>query len=173
MLSRRTNKYWLCLKEWFDRDRFVMSNGHVALLQYIMLHLSGYEAWTMDQLKAYCHPTALDFTNICKTHPEIEFDGLDVSTGPLGQGIANAVGMAMANMHLRQVFNREDSQVIQSKVYATTGDACLQEGPALEAISLAGHLKLDNLVLIYDNNAVQSDGPISLAFHENVNDKMR
>lgn len=161
------------IKDWFDRDRFVMSNGHVALLQYIMLHLSGYEAWTMDQLKGYCHPTALKFTNLCKTHPEIEFDGLDVSTGPLGQGVANAVGMAMANQHLRATFNRDGHKVIQGKVYATTGDACLQEGPALEAISIAGHLKLDNLVLIYDNNGVQSDGPISLTFEENVSDKMR
>ncbi|KAI0395803.1 Transketolase, thiamine diphosphate binding domain-containing protein [Xylariaceae sp. FL0594] len=159
--------------DWFDRDRFVMSNGHVALLQYIMLHLSGYELWTMEELKAYCHPTALNFTNHCKTHPEIEFDGLDVSTGPLGQGIANAVGMAIANMNLRARFNRDDFQLIQSKVYATTGDACLQEGPALEAISLAGKMKLDNLILIYDNNGIQSDGPISLTFTENVNDKMR
>ncbi|RYP84421.1 hypothetical protein DL770_005213 [Monosporascus sp. CRB-9-2] len=159
--------------DWFDRDRFVMSNGHVALLQYIMLHLSGYKMWTMDQLKGYCHPTALNFTNICKTHPEIEFDGLDVSTGPLGQGVANAVGMAIANMYLRKTFNRENFEVVQAKVYATTGDACLQEGPALEAISLAGRLRLDNLILIYDNNGIQSDGPIALTFKENVNDKMR
>lgn len=159
--------------DWFDRDRFVLSNGHVGLLQYIMLHLSGYEQWTMDQLKAYCHPTALNFTNICKTHPEIEFDGLDMSTGPLGQGVANAVGMAIANKHLRQKFNRDGWEIIQSKVYATTGDACIQEGPALEAISLAGRLQLDNLILIYDNNGVQSDGPITLTFTENVNDKMR
>lgn len=150
-----------------------MSNGHVALLQYIMLHLSGYEAWTMDELKAYCHPTANAFTNICKTHPEIEFDGLDISTGPLGQGIANAVGMAMVNKHLRQYFNKDGFDVVRGKIYATTGDACLQEGPALEAISLAGHLKLDNLILIYDNNGVQSDGPITLTFSENVNDKIR
>ncbi|XXH02724.1 hypothetical protein Hte_009109 [Hypoxylon texense] len=159
--------------EWFDRDRFVMSNGHVGLLQYIMLHLSGYKQWTMDELKAYCHPTANNFTNICKTHPEIEFDGLDISTGPLGQGVANAVGMAAANKCLREKFNKDGFNVVQSKVYATTGDACLQEGPALEAISLAGHLKLDNLILIYDNNGVQSDGPITLTFAENVNDKMR
>lgn len=150
-----------------------MSNGHVGLLQYIMLHLSGYKIWTMDQLKAYCHPTALDFTNICKTHPEIELDGIDVSTGPLGQGVANAVGMAMANMHLRETYNRDGFDVIRGKVYATTGDACLQEGPALEAISLAGRMKLDNLTLIYDNNGVQSDGPITLTFSEHVNDKMR
>lgn len=150
-----------------------MSNGHVGLLQYIMLHLSGYGLWTMDQLKAYCHPTANNFTNICKTHPEIEFDGLDISTGPLGQGVANAVGMAMANMHLRHTYNRDGLEVVQSRVYATTGDACLQEGPALEAISLAGRMKLDNLCLIYDNNGIQSDGPITLTFNEDVNAKMR
>lgn len=117
---------------WFDRDRFVMSNGHVGLLQYIMLHLSGYKIWTMEQLKGYCHPTALDFTNIAKTHPEIEFDGLDMSTGPLGQGVANAVGMAMANMNLRATFNRPDFEVVKGVVYCTLGDACLQEGVALE-----------------------------------------
>ncbi|KAI9695468.1 MAG: hypothetical protein M1836_006456 [Candelina mexicana] len=159
--------------DWFDRDRFVMSNGHVGLLQYIMLHLSGYKIWTMEQLKGYCHPTALDFTNIAKTHPEIEFDGLDMSTGPLGQGVANAVGMAMANMNLRATFNKPGFEVVNSIVYCSLGDACLQEGVALEAISLAGHLKLDNLVLIYDNNGIQSDGPIDLTFHEDVNAKMR
>lgn len=86
----------------------------------------------MEQLKGYCHPTALDFTNMSKTHPEIEFDGLDMSTGPLGQGIANAVGMAIANMNLRASFNTEDCDIIKSRVYCTTGDACLQEGVALE-----------------------------------------
>lgn len=121
--------------DWFDRDRFVMSNGHVGLLQYIMLHLSGYKQWTMEQLKGYCHPTALNFTNIAKTHPEIEFDGLDVSTGPLGQGVANAVGMAMANMNLRATFNRPDIEVVNGVVYCTLGDACLQEGVALEGKS--------------------------------------
>ena len=118
--------------DWFDRDRFVMSNGHVGLLQYIMLHLSGYKQWTMEQLKGYCHPTALDFTNIAKTHPEIEWDGLDMSTGPLGQGVANAVGMAMANMNLRATFNKPDFDVVKSVVFCTMGDACLQEGVALE-----------------------------------------
>ncbi|KAI4209355.1 MAG: hypothetical protein LQ351_007718 [Letrouitia transgressa] len=162
-----------CTPDWFDRDRFVMSNGHVGLLQYIMLHLSGYEMWTMEQLKGYCHPTALNFTNIAKTHPEIEFDGLDMSTGPLGQGVANAVGMAMANKNLRATFNKPGFEVINSMVYCSLGDACLQEGVALEAISLAGHLKLDNLILIYDNNGIQSDGPIDLTFHEDVNAKMR
>lgn len=121
--------------DWFDRDRFVMSNGHVGLLQYIMLHLSGYEIWTMEQLKGYCHPTALDFTNIAKTHPEIESDGLDMSTGPLGQGIANAVGMAMANMNLRATFNQPGFDVVSGVVYCTLGDACLQEGVALEGRS--------------------------------------
>jgi len=150
-----------------------LSNGHVGLLNYIMLHLSGYGQWSMDELKAYCHPTAKNFTNICKTHPEIEFDGLDISTGPLGQGVANAVGMAIANMNLRATYNRDGYDVVKSRVYASTGDACLQEGPALEAISLAGRMKLDNLCLIYDNNGIQSDGPITLTFTEDVNAKMR
>lgn len=120
--------------QWFDRDRFVLSNGHVAILQYIMLHLSGYEDWTMEQLLGYCHPTALDFTNMSKTHPEIEFPGLDMSTGPLGQGIANAVGMAMANMNMRNTFNKDGFEIVKGKVYCTSGDACLQEGVALEGL---------------------------------------
>lgn len=135
-LWRHVLRYDPATPDWADRDRFVMSNGHVALLQYIILHLSGYEAWTMEQLKGYGHPTALDFTNLTKTHPEIEFDGLDMSTGPLGQGIANAVGMAIANMNLRKMFNRDGFEVVRGRVYCTTGDACLQEGPALEGKSL-------------------------------------
>ena len=86
----------------------------------------------MEQLEGYCHPTALDFTNMSKTHPEIEFPGLDMSTGPLGQGVANAVGMAMANMNMRTTFNKDDFEVVKGKIYCTSGDACLQEGVALE-----------------------------------------
>ncbi|PLB50108.1 putative transketolase [Aspergillus steynii IBT 23096] len=172
-LWRHILRYDPAHPDWFDRDRFVLSNGHVGILQYILLHLSGYEKWTMQQLKGYCHPTALDFTSMTKTHPEIEFDGLDMSTGPLGQGIANAVGMAIANMNLRATFNTDQSEIILGRVYCSTGDACLQEGVALEAISLAGHLKLDNLTLIYDNNGIQCDGPITLTTSEDVNEKMR
>lgn len=131
-LWRHTLRYDPGTPDWFDRDRFVLSNGHVAILQYIMLHLSGYEIWTMEQLKGYGHPTALDFTNLAKTHPEIEFDGLDISTGPLGQGVANAVGMAIANMNLRTTYNRDGFEVVQSQIYCSLGDACLQEGVALE-----------------------------------------
>lgn len=97
-----------------------------------MLHLAGYQEWTMKQLRGYCRPTALDFTNMTKTHPEIEFPGLDMSTGPLGQGIANAVGMAMANMNLKSTFSREGFEVVKGRVYCSTGDACLQEGVASE-----------------------------------------
>ncbi len=118
--------------DWFDRDRFIMSNGHVAILQYIMLHLSGYQIWTMEELKAYGGLTDRNANSICKTHPEIEFEGLDMSTGPLGQGIANAVGMAMANMNLRTNFNRDGFEVVKGRIYCTCGDACLQEGVALE-----------------------------------------
>ena len=122
--------------DWFDRDRFVFSNGHVSLLQYIMLHLSGYPTWTMEQLKGFGHPTALDDTCQARMHPEMHYEALDMSTGPLGQGIANAVGMAIANMNLRANYNKEDLEIIQSRVYCVCGDACLQEGVALEGTKI-------------------------------------
>ena len=134
-LWRHILRFDPALPDWFARDRFVMSNGHVAILQYIVLHLSGYKVWTMEQLKGYVHPTAMNFTNMAKTHPEIEFDGIDISTGPLGQGIGNAVGMAMANMNLRSTYNRDGFEVVQGTVYCTVGDACLQEGVAMEGKS--------------------------------------
>jgi dihydroxyacetone synthase len=159
--------------DWFDRDRFIMSNGHAGILLYIMLHLVGYDEMTMDDLKGYCDPKLDGFTTICHGHPEIEIPGVEVTTGPLGQGIANAVGMAIASKNLGASFNRPDIQIIQSHIYCTTGDACLQEGVALESISLAGHLHLDNLTLIYDNNSVTCDGPLEWTASEDINSKMR
>lgn len=122
--------------DWFDRDRFVFSNGHVALVQYIMLHLSGYKSWTMEQLRGFGHPTALENTCQARMHPEMHYEGLDMSTGPLGQGIANAVGMAMANQNLRAKYNRNGHEVIKARVYCVCGDACLEEGVALEGMNI-------------------------------------
>ncbi|OIW32333.1 putative transketolase [Coniochaeta ligniaria NRRL 30616] len=159
--------------EWFDRDRFVLSNGHAAMFLYALNHLVGYDAWTMDEIRGYGSPKADGYTTICHAHPEIEDPAIEVSTGPLGQGIANAVGLAIASKNMAARFNRPGFDVVRSRVYCMTGDGCLMEGVALEAISLAGNLGLDNLVLIYDNNQVTCDGPLDWINVEDVNAKMR
>ncbi|KAL5323232.1 hypothetical protein ACEPPN_007765 [Leptodophora sp. 'Broadleaf-Isolate-01'] len=153
----------------FNRDRFVLSNGHTCLFQYAFLHLVGYKNMTFDQLKSY-HSARTD--SICPGHPEIEHEGIEVTTGPLGQGIANAVGLAMATKHLAATYNRPNYSVVDNMTWCMIGDACLQEGVALEAISLAGHWKLNNLVVIYDNNQVTCDGSVDLCNNEDVNAKM-
>jgi dihydroxyacetone synthase len=137
--------------DFFNRDRFVLSNGHTCLFQYTFLHLTGYKAMTMDQLKSY-HSERTD--SLCPGHPEIEIDGVEVTTGPLGQGVANAVGLAMATKHLGAVYNRSGFSLVDNTTWCMVGDACLQEGVALESIQLAGHWRLNNLVIIYDNNQV-------------------
>lgn len=155
---------------YFNRDRFVLSNGHTCLFQYTFLHLTGYKDMTLDQLKSY-HSARTD--SICPGHPEIEHEGIEVTTGPLGQGIANAVGLAMASKHLGAVYNRPGFSVVDNTTWCMIGDACLQEGVALEAIQLAGHWKLNNLVVIYDNNQITCDGTVDLCNTEDVNTKMR
>ncbi|KAH7382919.1 Transketolase, thiamine diphosphate binding domain-containing protein [Cadophora sp. MPI-SDFR-AT-0126] len=153
----------------FNRDRFVLSNGHTCLFQYTFLHLVGYKNMTFEQLKSY-HSARTD--SICPGHPEIEHEGIEVTTGPLGQGIANAVGLAMATKHLAATYNMPDYPVVDNMTWCMIGDACLQEGVALEAISLAGHWKLNNLVVIYDNNQITCDGSVDLCNNEDVNAKM-
>lgn len=165
-LWRHIMRYNPADSEWFDRDRFVLSNGHAAIFQYIMLHVSGYPAMTLDELKLYASAKDVDENGswnetICHGHPEIEFPGIEVSTGPLGQGIANAVGLAIASKNLAGTFNKPDHEMIKSRIYCITGDGCLMEGVALETIAIAGRLGLDNLVLCYDNNEVTCDGPLN------------
>lgn len=140
---------------------------------YALNHMVGYDAWTMDELKAYGSAKLDGFTTICHAHPEVEVPGIEVTTGPLGQGVANAVGLAIASKNLAAQFNRPDFDVVQSRIFCMTGDGCLMEGVALEATALAGHLQLDNLVLIYDNNQVTCDGPLDWINTEDVNSKMR
>ncbi|KAJ1729878.1 Transketolase [Coemansia sp. Benny D160-2] len=148
---------------WFNRDRFVLSNGHACALQYILLHLLGYKV-TMDDLKQF---RQLD--SVTPGHPErTHTDGVEVTTGPLGQGISNAVGMAIAERHLAATFNQPEFPVIDNTVFAIAGDGCLQEGVASEACSLAGHLELGNLVVLYDSNGIQIDGSTKLGFTEDV-----
>ncbi|KAK0391177.1 hypothetical protein NLU13_0678 [Sarocladium strictum] len=163
-------KYSPSNPEYFNRDRFVLSNGHTCLFQYTFLHLTGYRAMTFDQLKSY-HSTRYD--SLCPGHPEIEHEGIEVTTGPLGQGIANAVGLAMATKNLAATYNRPAHDLVNNTTWCMIGDACLQEGVALEAIQLAGHWKLNNLVVIYDNNQITCDGSVDLCNTEDVNAKMR
>ncbi|KAJ3572489.1 hypothetical protein NP233_g3040 [Leucocoprinus birnbaumii] len=149
--------------KWFNRDRFVLSNGHACALQYVLLHLLGYQL-SLDDLKAF---RQLD----SKTpgHPEAgHTDGIEVTTGPLGQGFANGVGLAMAQAHLGALYNKDGFDLINNYTYVFTGDGCLMEGVAAEAASLAGHLQLGNLVVIYDDNHISIDGDTACAFTENV-----
>ncbi|KAK2010733.1 transketolase [Colletotrichum eremochloae] len=155
---------------YFNRDRFVLSNGHTCLFQYTFLHLTGYKHMTLDQLKSY-HSRRTD--SFCPGHPEIEHEGIEVTTGPLGQGIANAVGLAVATKHLAATYNRPSFPVVDNMTWCMIGDACLQEGVAMEAIQLAGHWRLNNLVVMYDNNQITCDGSVDLCNTEDVNAKMR
>jgi dihydroxyacetone synthase len=148
---------------------FVLSAGHAFLLQDLMLHFTGYPAWMMDEIKKYHAPVT---DGIAAGHPEIDFPGIEVTTRPLGQGIANAVGMAVAGNMVAATYNKPDFDTAPGKIWCFTGDGCLQEGVGQEggfvgmgradevAISMAGHWGLDNLNLIYDNNAVTVDGNI-------------
>ncbi|KAJ6788725.1 hypothetical protein PWT90_03923 [Aphanocladium album] len=156
--------------EYFNRDRFVLSNGHACLFQYTFLHLAGYKDMTLEQLKSY-HSARYD--SICPGHPEIEIEGIEVTTGPLGQGVANAVGLAMATKNLAATYNQPSYELVNNTTWCMIGDACLQEGVALEAFQAAGHWKLNNLVVIYDNNQITCDGSVDLCNTEDVNAKMR
>ncbi|KAG6896110.1 hypothetical protein C0992_010251 [Termitomyces sp. T32_za158] len=149
--------------KWFNRDRFVLSNGHACALQYVLLHLLGYKL-SLDDLKAF-----RQLGSKTPGHPETgHTDGIEVTTGPLGQGFANGVGLAIAQAHLAAVYNREDFNLINNFTYVFTGDGCLMEGVASEAASLAGHLQLGNLIVVYDDNHISIDGDTAVAFTENV-----
>ncbi|MEY3696980.1 MAG: hypothetical protein RJA41_630, partial [Actinomycetota bacterium] len=155
--------------EWFGRDRFVLSVGHSSLTLYLQLFLSGYPM-SLDDLKAF--RTANSQT---PAHPEFgHTPGVETTTGPLGQGIANAVGLALAAKYQKaQIDSQEFSDLIDPTIYCLAGDGCIQEGVSAEASSLAGHLKLDNLVLIYDDNKISIDGATDLSFTENVSERYR
>lgn len=148
---------------WFDRDRFVLSAGHGSAMLYSLLHLAGYDV-SLDDLK--------DFRQLkAKTagHPERgHIDGVEVTTGPLGQGIAQAVGLAIAEKHLAALYNKEDARIIDHYTYALCGDGDLMEGISYEAMSLAGHLNLSKLILLYDSNDVCLDGATSTSFSDDM-----
>lgn len=149
--------------KWFNRDRFVLSAGHGSALLYSLLHLTGYDV-TLDDVKAF-----RKLNSRTPGHPEFgHTDGVDATTGPLGQGIANAVGMAMAEAHLASKFNKEGFPVVDHYTYALVGDGCLMEGISYEAMSMAGHMKLDKLIVLYDSNDISLDGELALSFGEGI-----
>ena len=148
--------------KWRNRDRFVLSNGHASALIYSLLHLFGY-GLTMEDLKSF-----RQWGSKTPGHPEIETAGVETTTGPLGQGVANAVGMAIAETMLAAKFNRPDYEIVNHRVYAFCGDGCMMEGVAAEAASLAGTLKLGKLTLLYDDNDISIEGNTDIAMREDV-----
>ncbi|OKP06440.1 hypothetical protein PENSUB_6430 [Penicillium subrubescens] len=149
--------------DWVNRDRFVLSNGHGCMLQYALLHLFGYDL-TIDDLKSF-----RQIGSKTPGHPEAhDTPGIEVTTGPLGQGFSNAVGLAIAQAHSGGVFNKPGYELFNNYTYTFFGDGCAMEGIASEAASMAGHLKLGNLIAIYDDNHISIDGDTKCAFTEDV-----
>jgi len=142
--------------DWADRDRFILSAGHGSMLIYSLLHLTGYEAVTMDQIKNF-----RQLGSITAGHPEYgHVPGVETTTGPLGQGISNAVGFALAERHLNARFGDD---LVDHYTYVIAGDGCLMEGISQEAIGLAGHLGLNRLIVLWDDNNITIDGHVSLS----------
>ena len=149
--------------KWQGRDRFLLSAGHGSMLLYSLLHLTGYDL-PLEELKHF-----RQWGSKTPGHPEnILTPGVEITTGPLGQGFANGVGMAMGAAHLAARFNRDGFPLVDNYVYAIVSDGDLMEGVASEAASLAGHLKLGNLIYLYDDNRITIEGSTSLAFTEDV-----
>jgi transketolase len=148
---------------WLNRDRFILSNGHGSMLLYSILHLCGYKI-SIDDIKSF-----RQWGSITPGHPEYHMTpGVETTTGPLGQGLANAVGMAIAQSHLASVFNKNDMKILDHFIYGICSDGDLMEGISHEAASIAGHLKLGKLIFFYDDNSITIDGSTSLAFSEDI-----
>lgn len=151
---------------WPDRDRVVLSNGHGSMLLYALLHLSGYQHFGIEQVSTF-----RDFGSRCEGHPERDIaSGIEVTTGPLGQGIANALGMAVAEAWLNARFG---NALVDHRTWAFVGDGCLQEGVGQEMIALAGHLRLGKLTLFWDDNRITDDGATELSISEDVAERFR
>lgn len=150
--------------KWFNRDRFVLSGGHGSMLIYSLLHLTGYESVSMDEIKHF-----RQYGSTTPGHPENHVTlGVEVTTGPLGQGFANGVGLAIASAHLAATFNRDEFPLVDNYIYAICSDGDLMEGISYEAASIAGHLGLGNIIYLYDDNNITIEGSTDLAFSEDV-----
>ena len=150
--------------KWFNRDRFVLSAGHGCMLLYSLLHLTGYKSVSIEDIKEF-----RQWGSKTPGHPEtFETEGVEVTAGPLGAGISNAVGLAIAEAHLAAKFNKKDCEIVDHYTYVIMGDGCNQEGIASEACSLAGHLKLGKLIALYDDNSITIDGRTDVSFTEDV-----
>jgi transketolase len=161
VLFRKHLKFDATKPDWPDRDRFVLSNGHASMLLYALLHLCGYEDMTLEEIRNF-----RQWGSITAGHPELgHAKGIETTTGPLGQGIAAAVGMAIAERRMAGEYGHE---IVDHRTYVFVGDGCLQEGIGQEAISLAGHLGLGKLIVLYDDNSITIDGPTSVSFSEDV-----
>ncbi len=151
--------------KWLNRDRFVLSAGHGCMLQYALMYLTGYDSVPLEEIKQF-----RQLGSKTPGHPEnFLTEGVEVTTGPLGQGIANGVGIAMAEAHLAAMFNKPDCQIIDHYTYVILGDGCNMEGISGEACSLGGHLGLGKLIALYDDNHISIDGHTEIAFTEDVN----
>ena len=154
--------------KWFNRDRFVLSAGHGSMLLYSLLHLSGYDV-SLNDIKNF-----RQYGSKTPGHPEVHHtDGVETTTGPLGQGIATAVGMAIAETHLAATYNKEGFNVVDHHTFALVGDGDLMEGISHETASLAGHLGLGKLVVLYDSNDISLDGDLDRSFSENVQERFQ
>ncbi|SGZ39217.1 probable Transketolase [Hanseniaspora guilliermondii] len=149
--------------DWINRDRFVLSNGHACALLYSVLHVMGYDSVGIEDLKKF-----RQLNSKTPGHPEFELPGIEVTTGPLGQGVCNAVGLAIAQANFAATYNKPGYELSNNYTYVMLGDGCLQEGVSSEASSLAGHLQLGNLIAIYDDNKITIDGSTEVSFTEDV-----
>ena len=163
VLWKKFLKHNPCNPDWLNRDRFVLSNGHGSMLLYSLLHLTGYSV-SIDDLKNF-----RQLFSITPGHPECDITpGVETTTGPLGQGLANGVGMAIAEKSLAREFNKPDLKIIDHSTYVFAGDGCMMEGVSHESCSLAGTLGLNKLIVFYDMNKISIDGDTSLAYTEDI-----